>query len=171
MVGRWDPQKDHATLLNALAILERSGEPVRCALVGPGMDRANGQLLEMIQARGLGGRVILAGVRDDVAAVMNALDVHVLSSASEGFPNVVAEAMACNTPCVVTDVGDAALIVGDTGWVVTPRDAEALAAGIRQALSRVAERGTLECRARIEQHFDLQNMVAAYLDLWKRVGA
>ena len=96
-------------------------------LVGRGMTGENAELAALIERLGLAERIVLAGPSDDVPAVMNGLDVHVLSSCAEGFPNVVAEAMACSAYCVVTDVGDAAFIVGETGIVVPPEQPEALA--------------------------------------------
>ena len=96
------------------------------------------------------------------------LDLHILPSAyGEAFPNVV-EAMACETPCVVTDVGDAAYIVGDTGWVVPPNDAEALASAIEKALKE-RHKGQwqqlcLSARQRIQQHFDIQKMISACMN-------
>jgi glycosyltransferase involved in cell wall biosynthesis len=105
---------------------------------------------------------------------MNALDLHVLASLGEAFPNAVAEAMACGTPCVVTDVGDAAHIVGDTGWVAPPRNPEALAAAIEEALltfERVP-RETLSsrCRARIVENFGMRRMTDSYSALWRKLG-
>jgi glycosyltransferase involved in cell wall biosynthesis len=173
MVARWHPVKDHETLLRALAQLRGLAERIRCVLVGGGMLHANRALEARIVELGLGDRVILAGPRDDVPAVMNALDVHVLSSAGEAFPNVVAEAMACGTPNVVTAAGDTAHIVGDVGWVVPPRDPGALAQAIATALRALACRDRVQlrrrCRARIEENFSLDRMVAAYVDLWGRV--
>jgi glycosyltransferase involved in cell wall biosynthesis len=118
--------------------------------------------------------VLLLGLREDVPDIMNALDLHVLSSCAEGFPNVVAEAMATGVPCVVTDVGDAARIVGDEGWVVPPRDAGALAGALDGAL---AIRGTPEMAARIDrgrkrvaQLFSLETMVESYRQVWHRLA-
>ncbi|HEY9271117.1 glycosyltransferase family 4 protein, partial [Achromobacter sp.] len=138
-VARWDPLKDHANLLRAVAALVRDGRDagLRCVLIGRGMDTDNAELAALIDRLGLRDRVVLAGPSDDVPGAMNGLDLHVLSSCAEGFPNVVAEAMACGVYCVVTDVGDAAFIVGDTGVVVPPEQSEALARGIETALREV----------------------------------
>lgn len=175
-VARWDPLKDHANLLGALAALrqQQGGGAVRCVLVGRGMTPANGELLALIEAQGLTGSVLLAGPSDDIPAVMNALDVHVLSSCAEGFPNVVAEAMACGTPCVVTDVGDAAHIVGETAVVVPPQQPQALADGLAQMLARVAGHGRAATgesgRQRVLSMFDLARMVQAYEAVWRRIA-
>lgn len=173
MVARFDPQKDHANLLAACARLQASGADFAAVLVGTGCDAGNAALVQQLAAAGLTQRVRLLGRRDDVPAVMAALDVHVLSSSlGEAFPNVLAEAMACGTPCVTTDVGDAAQIVGETGWVVPPRDAAALAEGIAAALKEWRERpdewAARRCaaRERIVETFGLDRMVQAYRRVW-----
>lgn len=175
MVGRFDPQKDHANLLDALVILRDRGVAFRCVLVGTGLDASNAELMEWIVRRDLADHMLLLGRRNDIPNIMNELDLHMLPSAfGEAFPNVVAEAMACGTPCVVTDVGDAAYIVGDTGWVVPPRDARALAEAIAAALDdmRDADKSSersLRARRRIEENFSIERMVDAYSTLWDRV--
>lgn len=174
MVARWDPQKDHATLLDALALVVRTVPRLTCVLAGPGMQAENASLSQAIAERGLQAHLVLDGPRNDVPEIMAALDLHVLSSAyGEAFPNVVAEAMACGTPCVVTDVGDASAIVGDVGWVVPRQDGPALAAAILSAISAVQgdERQALRaaCRARIAADFGLDRMVEAYLELWSQL--
>jgi len=175
-VARWDPLKDHANLLGAVAALARGGRDrgLQCVLVGRGMSPGNADLMALIDNLGLRGRILLAGPSDDVPAVMNALDLHVLSSCAEGFPNVVAEAMACGTPCVVTNVGDAAHIVGATAPVVPPEQPEALAQGMAAALDDIAARGREAVgapgRARVLAEFDLTHMVTAYEALWRRIA-
>jgi glycosyltransferase involved in cell wall biosynthesis len=175
MVARWDPLKDHANLFAALQPLMRAHDQVRCALVGPGMVADNPGLRDLLQRWELRSRVVLAGPRADIAAVMNALDLHVLSSRSEAFPNVVAEAMACGTPCVVTDVGEAAEIVGDQGWCVPPGDPVALSGAMRAALLMLAggeaESLRAACRRRILETFNQDRMVTAYQDAWSRAIA
>jgi glycosyltransferase involved in cell wall biosynthesis len=119
--------------------------------------------------------VQLLGQINDIPHIMNALDLHVLPSAyGEAFPNVVAEAMACGTPCVVTDVGDAAYIVGETGWVVPPRDANALAEAIVAALEEIndvdrSKQRSRHARSRIEEHFSIERMVGDYQKCWREL--
>jgi glycosyltransferase involved in cell wall biosynthesis len=170
MVARWDPLKDHANLLEAVELLARTDDRVRCVLVGPGMDASNAPLRELLRRLRLQSQVVLAGARDDIPAVMSALDVHVLSSVSEAFPNVVAEAMACGTPCVVTDVGDAAAIIGDTGWCVPPGNPAALCTALQAARLRLASSDPQPlrdaCRARIVREFNSERMVQSYEAAW-----
>jgi glycosyltransferase involved in cell wall biosynthesis len=175
MVARWDPQKDHDTLLRALTHLKNRGMIFRFVLVGTGMSQENAELCGNIDRLGLRDRIILAGPHEDIPAVMNAIDLHVLSSAyGEAFPSVVAEAMACGTPNVVTDVGESAQIVGTTGWVVPPKDAEALAQGIQDALITLDARGRevlgQVTRTRVQERFGLKKMVDAYVALWRSVA-
>lgn len=170
LVARFDPLKDHDNLLQALALLRDRGLAPACLLVGTGMDEANAMLVAQIAALGLSDQVQLLGQRDDIPAVMNALDLHVLASSSEAFPNVLAEAMACGTPCVTTDVGDAALIVGETGWTVPPRDPEALADAIATALAEARgpqwQARQTAARARVADNFSIEQMVARYREVW-----
>ena len=172
-VGRFDPQKDHSNLLDALAILRDRGLAFQCVLVGTGLDSSNAQIVDWIAQRGLVDHVTPLGRRNDIPKIMNALDLHVLPSAyGEAFPNVVAEAMACGTPCAVTDVGDAAYIVGGTGWVVPPRDASALADAVAAALqdmidSELRSDRSSRARSRIEEHFGIERMVRRYENIWR----
>lgn len=169
-VARYDPLKDHDTLLAALVRLRGQRIAPHCLLVGTGLDRGNTILTSRIRALGLSDQVRLLGRRDDVPAIMNALDLHVMSSISEGFPNVIAEAMACGTPCISTDVGDAVAIVGDTGWIVPRRDPDALAEAIAQALAARARpewpARQAAARRRIETHFAVDRMVENYRAAW-----
>ncbi len=172
MVARFDPQKDHRNLLHALARVRDEVPGVRCLLVGRDNNDRNDALVREIRGLGLQDVVLLLDQRRDVPALMNALDLHVLSSRGEAFPNVLNEAMACGTPCVTTDVGDAAHIVGETGWVVSREDSPSLAAALVSALEesrapdgRFAERRR-RARERIAENFSLERMVEQYCDLW-----
>ena len=172
MVARFDPQKDHANLIAALGHLSARGVGFRCVLVGPGVDPGNSALRDLLVRHGVSDRVVLVGARDDIPAVMSALDLHVLSSRyGEAFPNVLAEAMACGTPCVTTAVGDAGLIVGETGWVVPPANPERLAVAIEQALEGLGDMPTwrarqADARRRIEREFGVKRMVESYRRIW-----
>jgi glycosyltransferase involved in cell wall biosynthesis len=175
-VARWHPQKDHRNLLQAIEKARSVQPAIHCVLVGQEMTRDNAALVSLIDNLGLSPNIMLLGPRDDVDSVMKALDLHVMSSAyGEAFPNVVAEAMASGVPCVVTDVGDAALIVGDSGWVVAPGDAAALAQAIMSAMRERHDRPDqwrarqTAARARIAENFSMERMASAYRALWADV--
>ncbi len=173
--SRAQTKKDHDNLIKVLARLVEQEQAFSLVLVSTGLDKRSTTLVVQLDAAGLRERIHLLGPTSDVPAVMNALDVHVLSSSAEAFPNVLAEAMACGTPCVTTDVGDAALIVGDTGWVVPPKDSAALAQAMVTAIEAWRDRGAwtrrqAACRARIAEHFSIDAMVERYRAVWDEVA-
>lgn len=168
-IGRRHPVKDHANFLRAASIVSRAYPHAHFLLAGRGVDDDDRELRRLIEELGLANRTHLLGERHDIARLMAALDIFSLSSYCESFPTVVGEAMACGVPCVVTRVGDAALIVGDAGAVVPPRDAHALAADwsalidlgdeARAALGRAAA-------ARVRELFPLKAMARSYESLY-----
>ena len=173
-VARWNPQKDHYNLIDACQhLVAQSAPPFTSLLIGPNMDHNNTELAQYIKDRELEEVVLLCGSTRNVPAIMNAIDFHVLpSSFGEAFPNVVAEAMSCSTPCIVTDVGDAAAMVENTGWVVPPRDASALATAIHSAIDEstndaVWQTRKDQCRKRALATFDIHRMIKAYESVWK----
>ena len=175
MCARVDPMKDHATFVKAAAIFAETAPEARFLLIGAGTDEAGSALERTIAASGVADRFVRLGPRRDVSRLYAALDVATLSSAfGEGFPNVLAEAMACGVPCITTDVGDSAAIVGDTGLVVPPRDAAALAAAWgrlrREGHAGRAERGAA-ARARVADRYALATMVEAYRSLYSELAA
>ncbi len=160
LVGRLDPMKDHPTFLRAAALLARDHEDVRFVCVGDGPAGYRAQLAALGNELGLAGRLIWAGSRADMPAVYSALTLATSSSYGEGLPNVVCEAMACGIPCVVTDVGDSALVVGDTGAVVPPKDPIALVEGWKGMLAKIDAGAPLpDARARILSQFGRDALV------------
>ncbi len=173
-VARWDPLKDHENLLRAVNILSQKKNSIRLLLVGTGCDKNNDQLATLIHETNLIDQVLLLGERSDIAAIMNALDLHVLSSKTEAFPNVLAEAMACGTPCVTTNVGDAADIVSDIGWIVEPESPERLAAGIQKAVSilqnpTIKKAKSNQGRKWIQDNYSMEKMADTFIDVWTEV--
>ena len=127
LVGRIDPMKDHSNFLKAAALIRCQVENVRFVCVGKGEESYEKSMRSLATKMGLDDILIWAGEHSNMMGVYNALDIASSSSSyGEGFPNVVGEAMSCSVPCVVTDVGDSALLVGPTGYVVPPNDSKAL---------------------------------------------
>lgn len=173
LVARYHPIKDHENLFNALSIVKSKNKKFCCVLVGPNTNRKNKVLLNKVKRLQLGNCVKLLGTTNNIPQVMNGLDVNILCSKSEGFPSVIAEAMACGTPCIVTNVGDSALIVGKTGWIVPPNDSVKLANAIKKALSEIDKNNwkkrSNQARLRIKKNFGINKMIKSYNLIWSKV--
>lgn len=166
LVARYHPMKGHEIFLKAAHKLSIVNDRVKFVLVGGEIDGKNAHLMALIQELGLSEKVCLMGHRKDIWNIMPAFDIASLTSLwGEGFPNVVGEAMACGVPCVVTDVGDCASIVGDAGIVVPPNDWLAMARSWETLLNMPdeerAEFGRLG-RIRIESQFSLKKVTKQY---------
>jgi glycosyltransferase involved in cell wall biosynthesis len=172
VVGRLHPMKDHRTFLTAAAMVVREDPSVAFVAVGRGVG-GDPTLRRLAADLAIADRVRLLDERRDIPRVMSAFDVAVSSSRSEGFPNAVVEAMACAVPCVVTDTGDSAAIVGDTGVVVPPQDAAALAAGIRHLLAQpAADRAALglAARERVVREYSIAQVAERYCELYQQLA-
>jgi len=174
-VARFDLKKDHLNLIKALSLIRSKNVNFSCVLIGTNINQSNIKLVSKIKELKLSNHVKLLGQNDDITKVMNGLDVYIQSSSyGEGFPNVVAEAMSCGTPCVVTDVGDAKFIVGKNGWIVPPNNSIKLAKAIEKALSEIGtshwSRRCNKARLRIKDNFNIINMIKSYGNLWNNVN-
>ncbi len=152
LVGRIDPMKGHPIFLEAAAIIKRHQQNVRFVCVGVGNAGYEKSMHELATKLELDDVLIWAGRHSDMVAVYNAIDIVTSSSSyGEGFPNVIGEAMSCGVPCVVTDVGDSALIVGDVGHVVPPNNAVLLADAVLVELT-LNNRGDMQRNKIIDQY-------------------
>jgi glycosyltransferase involved in cell wall biosynthesis len=156
-VARFDPIKNHKLFLQAAGRIAAERPKVRFVCVGHGRSDYVEELKNLTRTLGIENKVQWMQARPDVRAVYNALDVFCSASFSEGFPNVIGEAMACGRHCVVTDVGDSKLVVGETGSAVPSNDVEALAAGFRQRLD-ASDALNLRARQRILENFTVAHL-------------
>jgi glycosyltransferase involved in cell wall biosynthesis len=175
MVARYSPVKDHRTLLHAIGKLRAQGRwPAQAKVLlvgGTTYAEARAEVERTVAEEDLGSVVEVRGVTPEVERVYHALDVLVLPSRYEGFPNTVLEAMACGVPAIVSSAANAAGVVaeGETGWVFPAGDAVALAQAVERALrlAPTARRGIAKrCRARAVEGYALEVMVARYEQLY-----
>jgi glycosyltransferase involved in cell wall biosynthesis len=174
-IGRNHPMKDHANFISAAALLLAHHPDVHFLLIGSGLDNDNSTLVAQIEQLKIQDRIHLLGVRSDISRLSAALDICSLSSAyGEAFPLVIGEAMSCGVPCVVTDVGDSAWIVGNAGRVVPPKNAPALAQAWQELLELEpqarAELGK-RARERVIENFSLESIVDRYEELYVSLAA
>ena len=161
-VGRLVPEKAQAMLIDAFAQLNL-GADVRLLIVGEGPER--GALEQRIRDHRLEDRIILAGVRRDIATLLNAADLFVLSSDVEGMPLALAEALACGLPVIATDAAGVAELLNDCGEIVPRGNASALADAIQQALANPHTGAAAQAarRQRILSHFSLEAVAHQWL--------
>lgn len=168
--ARHHPMKDRENLFKAAALILQKYQNLHFVLAGTDVSNNNPELTNLIEELGIGNRVHLLGERQDMARLTAALDIATLSSAyGEAFPLVVGEAMSCQVPCVVTDVGDSVEIVSDTGKVVPPKDPQALAAAWQELIDlgkEGREKLGIAARNRVIDRFSLDKIVDLYQQLW-----
>lgn len=173
LVGRFHKNKDHRTCIQAAARLHVAFPDVHFLFCGDNISWENQELVEWIKAAGIQHRCSLLGRRGDIPRLDAALDIASSSSSSEGFPNVIGEAMACGIPCVVTEVGDSPFIVGETGSVVPPKEPQALAEAWRRLIELgPAGRAKLgeAARRRVEEQFNLLTIATRYQRLYEELA-
>ena len=173
LVGRLHQHKDHQTFVRAARVV--ADQIPNAHFVGAGEEQtySAADLWSWVDEAGLRDRFHWLGVRRDVPAIDASLDVLVCSSTTEGFPNVVGEAMACGVPCVATDVGECAEVIGDTGCVVPKQDPLRLGNAISELLQMPrAERTALgeAARRRVVERYDINRIVERYCDLWRSLA-
>jgi glycosyltransferase involved in cell wall biosynthesis len=174
MVARFHAHKDHATLFAATRRLIDSGVTANLVLVGGQMDAANKALRAQLSEHRLEPFTHLLGERDDVDRIFAALDLAALSSYTEAFPNVLAEAMASGLLCVTTDVGDSRSLVGEHGRTVAPRDVEGMASAfgdlLRESAAARQTRGEA-ARMKIAEQLSIDAMVGKYSEMYSALQA
>ena len=171
-LGRFHPDKDQENFLRAAGMLAQQNAQVRFLLVGRDLDAGNVQLASWLDQTGYADRFVLLGERADAPVCLAAMDIFCLSSRTEGFPNVVGEAMAMGLPCVVTDVGDAAMLLADAGVVVPKEDYVALAKGLARVLEMTPDaRQHLgqKAKARIKAEFTMERARDRFEALYEEV--
>jgi len=175
MVGRMDPMKDYPNFLQAASLLVRERKDICFVCVGDGPDKLVQEYRELSRSLKLEKFLIWAGRQEDMLSVYNVLDILVLSSAyGEGFSNALGEAMACGVPCVATDVGDAAQLIGSLGEVVRPGDSAELKRGILTLLNRLEEEGTSlnsDVAQRIVEQYNMAKLISTTVDTLEGVCA
>ncbi|UPR16042.1 glycosyltransferase [Vibrio parahaemolyticus] len=173
MVGRYDKFKDHNNLFRAISLVKKVRHNFKVILIGNGINSENKDIVNQINEQEINDEIILLGQRDDIPSIMNFIDVHILSSSAEAFPNVICEAMAVGTPCLSTDVGDASIIIGDNGWIVPSKSPQKLANAIVKIIVEIEENNDIflnrkkTCMSKIKDNYSIESSSEKYINLWE----
>jgi glycosyltransferase involved in cell wall biosynthesis len=164
-VGRWNVQKDYPNLIKSIKLVIKERSDITFLLCGSDIDNNNKELVELLIENGVEKNTYLLGKRDDIPNLLSGADALISSSLGEGFSNVIGEAMACELPCIVTDVGDSAYIVGSYGFVVPPQNSEKLAQAILDFNALSGEEKTkmgIQARERVMNEFEIKEVVRGF---------
>ena len=171
LVARYHPMKDIDTFLRAASRFQQEHENAKFVLCGDGLDAGNSTLAKLVRALDLDRNIVLHGPRSDIELIYPVFDLLTLCSiAGEGFPNVLCEAMACDVPCVATDIGDSAEIIDDCGLIVPKGDHGALARAWHVLLAKHPQPGTETPRSRIAARYSLETMRAQYESFYRSLA-
>lgn len=167
-ISRYHPLKDHDTLLKSLTYLKLKSKSFRCILIGNGLTEKNIDLVKKIEKYNLSKEIILYGSSNKIHQLINAFDLYILSSKSESFPVTLLESMASGVPCISTNVGDAKNIIGNSGWIVNPKDHYELGNCIAKIIDKrdlLQEKSKLS-KERVKEFFSLERMNYRYKKLY-----
>jgi glycosyltransferase involved in cell wall biosynthesis len=171
MVARYDKQKGYSILLESLSLLKKNNFEFNCFLVGRNVDYKNYELNYLVKKYNLFSNVILLGQQNNLKYFYNFIDLSILSSTSgEGFPNVLIESMACETPCVATDVGETKFIIKETGWITKPSNAVHLYNSLKKAILEFnspswTHRKSM-CKKIVKEKYNINLMKQNFSSLW-----
>lgn len=173
MFARWHPQKNHSGFLRALLFLDQDGLDFKAVMAGSKVEWSNKRLSRRIYRYGLQDKVELLGNFETLKGIIERVDVHVVASSyGEAFPNIAAETMIEGVANIVTDVGDSATVIGDTGWLVEPGSSHALYLALKECMGSTAELRSKgqSARERIQSSFPAAKMIQEYSDLYRSLG-
>jgi len=168
-VGRWDIQKDYYTFVKALGELRKKHLKFKFIMVGSNLDSSNDELVNLVNNYNLTNKAILLGRRNDVSALLSAADIYVSSSIGESFSNAIGEAMACELPCVVTNVGDSKIMVGDTGRVVDAKDYIAMSNVLQEYLEANSLVRNVHARNKVIARYEIKEVSRIFEEQYKFV--
>ena len=173
MVARWDKIKGHKLFIKAVSLLKNRNQ-FNFYLIGNGCSKENKELTKIIEDCGVSDLIQLCGHRNNMPKIYNSLDLTVLTSLSESFPNVLAESMACGTPCISSNTGEAENIIGKNGWILPVSNIHVLVKTIEEAIKEFEQKELwsqrkLNCVNYIQKNFSNDSMIAKYNSLWRLI--
>ncbi len=172
LIARYHPLKDHRTFLDAIAIASRKIPKLRAVCIGRGVNSGGGHVQSLVKELRLESMCTLLDERSDLELIYPGVDIVCSTSVYEGFPNTLGEAMASGVPCIATDVGEAAQIVGGVGYIVPPKRPQDVAAAI-MAFSRLDSGARAEisrrARARVGERYSMPAIAGRYKEMYQRV--
>ena len=173
--GRWHSQKNYPFFFESLSKLKNDYRSVefKVFMAGNNINRGNTNLVGLINKHKLSNYIVLLNEIKDMPKFYNSIDVNVLTSSfGEAFPNVLAEAMSCETPCLSTDIGDSKKIIGDTGWIINQNDKKMFCDAIlniydlKFKFSEKWEKLRYKSRLRIVSNFSQDKMIDNYNNIF-----
>jgi glycosyltransferase involved in cell wall biosynthesis len=173
-IARWDPLKDHQTLLTALSYyIDNYDDDILFILCGSNVDDNNLELLKIITKLGISNKnVTLLGNYNNIVELFHFSDINILTSVGEGFPNVIIESMSCGTPCIATKVGDSEFAINEFGWTVNIKNYKQIAKNINEIKQKIAIDKTYvykigeNARNYVKDNFTITKMCNSYLNTW-----
>jgi glycosyltransferase involved in cell wall biosynthesis len=172
-IGRFNEYKDHYTFILAAKKVAEMHENTVFMLAGREVDSNNTDLMHWIEVSGNSENFVLLGEREDVPDILASMDIFCLHSKSEGFPNALGEAMSVGLPSVVTDVGDASILLGESGLIVAAQNVDDLTQGLLSMIKFSTEKRALlgdGARKRIHDKYSMDCIVSKYESLYKKVA-